>query len=207
MFLMSATSLKLHYEPQFGICIFMDRTGSQVVFSCMCTAHCLTLARVMSWVRCTSTLSFPSPLLLFFVLPYLQLVNRLSQENLMAHLSTFLPALLDAFKNQSSYGARLEFQCHCSVVRPMLVLGQAQQPSSDAAWTAAARSSGQARQRGHIAVGRTRLVARGRRGNMLLVKFELQPIRRIWDTYGVYSHCSNASILMMYLLPYAVILC
>jgi len=100
---MSATSLKLHYEPQFGICIFMDRTGSQVVFSCMCTAHCLTLARVMSWVRCTATLSFTSPLLLFFVLPYLQLVNRLSQENLMAHLSTFLPALLDAFENHSPY--------------------------------------------------------------------------------------------------------
>ena len=69
----------------------------------MCTTHCLTLARVMSWVRCTATLSFPSPLLLFFVLPYLQLVNRLSQENLMAHLSTFLPALLDAFENHSPY--------------------------------------------------------------------------------------------------------
>ena len=81
----------------------MDRTGSQVVFSCTCTAHCLALTRVMSWVRCTATLSFPSPLLLFFVLPYLQLVNRLSQENLMAHLSTFLPALLDAFENHSPY--------------------------------------------------------------------------------------------------------
>ena len=53
----------------------------------------------------------------------------------------------------NEHGARLEFQCHCSVVRPMLVLGQAQQPSSDAAWTAAACSSGQARQWGHIVVG------------------------------------------------------
>jgi len=105
---MSATSLKLHYKPQFGIYIFMDRTGSQVVFSCMCTAHCLTLARVMSWVRCTATLSFPSPLLLFFVLPYLQLVNRLSQENLMAYLSTFLPAVLDAFENHSPYVRKVE---------------------------------------------------------------------------------------------------
>ena len=41
--------------------------------------------------------------MLIFVLPYLQLVNRLSQENLMAHLSTFLPALLDAFENHSPY--------------------------------------------------------------------------------------------------------
>jgi len=90
----------------------------------------------------------------------------------MGNESTFLPALLDAFKNQSSYGARLEFQCHCSVVRPMLVLGQAQQPSSDTAWTAAAWS-GAGRQWVHITVGQTRLVARGRRGNMLLVKFEL----------------------------------
>ncbi|XP_039781035.1 uncharacterized protein LOC120648347 isoform X6 [Panicum virgatum] len=32
-----------------------------------------------------------------------KLVNRLSQENLMAHLSTFLPALLDAFENHSPY--------------------------------------------------------------------------------------------------------
>ena len=102
-FLVSATNLKLDYQPQFGICKFVDRTGSQVVFSCMCTAHCLILARVMSWVRCTATLSFPSPLLLFFVLPYLQLVNRLSQENLMAHLSTFLPALLNAFESHSPY--------------------------------------------------------------------------------------------------------
>jgi len=100
---MSATSFKLDYEPQFGICIFMDRTGSQVVFRCMCTAHCLTLTRVMSWVRRTTTLSFPYRILLIFVLPYLQLVNRLSQENLMAHLSTFLPALLDAFENHSPY--------------------------------------------------------------------------------------------------------
>ena len=40
----------------------------------------------------------------------------------------------------NEHGARLEFQCHCSVVQPMLVLGQAQQPSSDTAWTAAAWS-------------------------------------------------------------------
>ncbi|XP_039839585.1 CLIP-associated protein-like isoform X6 [Panicum virgatum] len=33
----------------------------------------------------------------------LKLVNRLSQENLMAHLSTFFPALLDAFENHSPY--------------------------------------------------------------------------------------------------------
>ncbi|XP_039839552.1 uncharacterized protein LOC120699605 isoform X2 [Panicum virgatum] len=32
-----------------------------------------------------------------------KLVNRLSQENLMAHLSTFFPALLDAFENHSPY--------------------------------------------------------------------------------------------------------
>ena len=149
----------------------MDRTGSQVVFSCTCTAHCLALTHVMSWVRRTTTLSFPYHILLIFVFAACESIVTGNPH--MGNESTFLPALLDAFKNQSSYGARLEFQCHCSVVRPMLVLGQAQRPSSDAAWTAAAWSSGQARQRGHIAVGRTRLVARGRRGNMLLVKFEL----------------------------------
>ena len=69
----------------------------------MCTAHCLTLTHVMSWGRRTTTLSFPYRILLIFVLPYLQLVNRLSQENLMAHLSTFLPTLLDAFENHSPY--------------------------------------------------------------------------------------------------------
>jgi hypothetical protein len=69
----------------------------------MCTASCLTSTRVMSWVKRTATLSFPYRILLIFVLAYLQLVNRLSQENLMAHLSTFLPALLDAFENHSPY--------------------------------------------------------------------------------------------------------
>ena len=39
------------------------------------------------------------------------------------------------------------------------------------------------RPRGCVAVGRSQLVARGRRGNMLPVKFELQPTRLIWDTY------------------------
>jgi len=91
---MSATSLKLHYEPQFCICKFMDRTGTHVVFSCMCTAHCLTLTRVMRLVRRTTTLSFLYRILLIFVLLYLQLVNWLSQENRMAHLSTFLPFFL-----------------------------------------------------------------------------------------------------------------
>ena len=82
----------------------------------------------------------------------------------------------------NEHGARLEFQCHCSVVRPMLVLGQAQQPSSDAAWTAAAWS-GAGKAMGAHHGGQTRLVARGRRGNMLPVMFELQPTRLIWDTY------------------------
>jgi len=74
----------------------------------MCTAHCLILTRVMSWVRHTTTLSFPYRILLIYVLPYLQLVNRLSQENLMAYLSTFLPAVLDAFENHSPYVRKVE---------------------------------------------------------------------------------------------------
>ena len=45
--------------------------------------------------------------MLIFVLPYLQLVNRLSQETLMGNESTFLPALSDAFKNQSSYARKV----------------------------------------------------------------------------------------------------
>ena len=106
---MSATSLKLHYEPQFGICIFMDRIGSQVVFRCMCTAHCLTLTHVMSSVRRTTTLSFPYRILLIFVFAACESIVTGNPH--MGNESTFLPALMDAFKNQSSYGARLEFQC------------------------------------------------------------------------------------------------
>jgi len=37
-----------------------------------------------------------------------KLVNRLSQENLMAYLSTFLPAVLDAFENHSPYVRKVE---------------------------------------------------------------------------------------------------
>ena len=105
MFLMSATSLKLHYEPQFGICIFMDRIGSQVVFRCMCTAHCLTLTRVMSWVRRTTTLSFPYRILLIFVFAACESIVTGNPH--MGNESTFLPALLDAFKNQSSYARKV----------------------------------------------------------------------------------------------------
>ena len=105
MFLMSATSLKLHYEPQFGICIFMDRTGSQVVFRCMCTAHCLTLTHVMSWVRRTTTLSFPYRILLIFVFAACELIVTGNPH--MGNESTFLPALSDAFKNQSSYARKV----------------------------------------------------------------------------------------------------
>jgi len=101
MFLMSATSLKLHYEPQFGICIFMDRTGSQVVFRCMCTAHCLTLTHVMSWVRRTTTLSFPYRILLIFVFAACESIVTGNPH--MGNESTFLPALLDAFENHSPY--------------------------------------------------------------------------------------------------------
>ena len=121
---MSATSLKLRYEPQFGICIFMDRTGSQVVFSCMCTTHCLTVTRVMSWVRRTTTLSFPYRILLIFVLPYLQLVNRLSQENLMAHLSTFLSFFLHflmLLKTTPNMSARLLIHSHFFLQIPSLI--------------------------------------------------------------------------------------
>ncbi|CAN6279616.1 unnamed protein product [Urochloa humidicola] len=40
-----------------------------------------------------------------------KLVIRLSQENLMAHLSTFLPALLDAFENHSPYVRKAVMMC------------------------------------------------------------------------------------------------
>ena len=102
---MSATSLKLHYKPQFGICIFMDRTGSQVVFSCMCTAHYLTLTRVLSWVRRTATLSFAYRILLIFVFAACESIVTGNPH--MGNESTFLPALLDAFKNQSSYARKV----------------------------------------------------------------------------------------------------
>jgi hypothetical protein len=102
---MSATSLKVHYEPQFGICIFMNRTRSQVVFSCMCTAHCLTVTRVMSWVRRTTTLSFPYRILLIFVFAACESIVTGNPH--MGNESTFLPALLDAFKNQSSYARKV----------------------------------------------------------------------------------------------------
>ncbi|KAG2662518.1 hypothetical protein PVAP13_1KG542500 [Panicum virgatum] len=49
-----------------------------------------------------------------------KLVNRLSQENLMAHLSTFLPALLDAFENHSPYVRKAVMVC---VVDTYLKLG------------------------------------------------------------------------------------
>ena len=109
----------------------------------------------------------------------------------------------------NEHGARLEFQCHCSVVRPMLVLGQAQQPSSDAAWTAAACSSGQARQWGHIVVG-PGWWQEG--GAATCSRSSSSSSQHAWYGtpmmgMGVYPHCSNVSILMMYLLPYAVILC
>jgi len=102
---MSATSLKVHYEPQFGICIFMNRTRSQAVFSCMCTAHCLTVTRVMSWVRRTTTLSFPYRILLIFVFAACESIVTGNPH--MGIESTFLPALLDAFKNQSSYARKV----------------------------------------------------------------------------------------------------
>jgi CLIP-associating protein 1/2 len=44
---------------------------------------------------------FPNWILI--ILPLFQLVIRLSEDNLMAHLSPFLPALLDAFENRSPY--------------------------------------------------------------------------------------------------------
>ncbi|CAL4885997.1 unnamed protein product [Urochloa decumbens] len=40
-----------------------------------------------------------------------KLVSRLSQENLKAHLSTFLPALLDAFENHSPYVRKAVMVC------------------------------------------------------------------------------------------------
>ncbi|RCV08910.1 hypothetical protein SETIT_1G364800v2 [Setaria italica] len=49
-----------------------------------------------------------------------KLVIRLSQENLMAHLSTFLPALLDAFENHSPYVRKAVMVC---VVDTYLKLG------------------------------------------------------------------------------------
>ncbi|PUZ78233.1 hypothetical protein GQ55_1G436800 [Panicum hallii var. hallii] len=49
-----------------------------------------------------------------------KLVNRLSQETLMAHLSTFLPALLDAFENHSPYVRKAVMVC---VVDTYLKLG------------------------------------------------------------------------------------
>jgi len=87
-----------------------------------------------------------------------KLVNRLSQENLMAYLSTFLPAVLDAFENHSPYVRKflyrpgkadehcvlLELGCRCTTP----VLGQAGHPSSDTARAGAAWSGGQTRQQG-----------------------------------------------------------
>ncbi|OEL27275.1 CLIP-associated protein [Dichanthelium oligosanthes] len=49
-----------------------------------------------------------------------KLVIRLSQEDLMAHLSTFLPALLDAFENHSPYVRKAVMVC---VVDTYLKLG------------------------------------------------------------------------------------
>nr|CAB3451488.1 unnamed protein product [Digitaria exilis] len=49
-----------------------------------------------------------------------KLVVRLSQESLMAHLSTFLPALLDAFENHSPYVRKAVMVC---VVDTYLKLG------------------------------------------------------------------------------------
>jgi hypothetical protein len=40
---------------------------------------------------------------LISILPSFQLVMRFSEDNLMAHLPTFLPALVDASKNRSPY--------------------------------------------------------------------------------------------------------
>ncbi|XP_062221558.1 CLIP-associated protein-like isoform X2 [Phragmites australis] len=51
-----------------------------------------------------------------------KLVIRLSQENLMAHLSTFLPALLDAFENHSPYVRKAVMVC---LVDTYLKLGPA----------------------------------------------------------------------------------
>ena len=100
-FLLSATSLKLHCEPQSGICIFMDRTGSQVeqhVYNSLSYFDpCYELGETYNY------LIFPISHIANNLCSYLQLVNCLSQENLMAHLSTFLPALLDAFENHSPY--------------------------------------------------------------------------------------------------------
>ncbi|OQU85948.1 hypothetical protein SORBI_3004G344200 [Sorghum bicolor] len=50
----------------------------------------------------------------------LGLVIRLSEDNLMAHLSTFLPALLDAFENHSPYVRKAAMVC---VVDAYLKLG------------------------------------------------------------------------------------
>ncbi|CAD6248990.1 unnamed protein product [Miscanthus lutarioriparius] len=54
-----------------------------------------------------------------------KLVIRLSEDNLMAHLSTFLPALLDAFENRNPYVRKAAMVC---VVDAYLKLGPALLP-------------------------------------------------------------------------------
>ncbi|CAN6252821.1 unnamed protein product [Urochloa humidicola] len=50
-------------------------------------------------------------ILIISINSFSKLVIRLSQENLMAHLSTFLPALLDAFENHSPYVRKAVMVC------------------------------------------------------------------------------------------------
>ena len=81
----------------------------------------------------------------------------------------------------------------CSTVWPTPVLGQARQPSSDIARAATAWSAGQAGPWGRVTVGSVTVVARGQRGNRLLVELELKlkhsderrPARQIcsWTCY------------------------
>ncbi|KAG2637926.1 hypothetical protein PVAP13_2NG555100 [Panicum virgatum] len=74
----------------------------------------------------------------------------------MAHLSTFLPALLDAFENHSPY------------------FRKARHPSSDVARAAEAWSGDRQGNRGCIVAGRSLLMARGRCGNMFQHERELK---------------------------------
>ena len=67
-----------------------------------------------------------------------------------------------------------------------LVLGQVRQPSSDAAQAAVAWSGRQSRPQGCIMVGWSRLVVRGRRGNMLLVELELKHMSASQHRYPLY---------------------
>ena len=128
----------------------------------------------------------------------------------MGNESTFLPALLDAFKNQSSYGARLEFQCTVAWSGQCWCLGRHNSPAQTQHGPLRPGAVGW---QGNG--GTSRWVGPGwwqEGGAATCSRSSSSSSQHAWYGtpmmgMGVYPHCSNVSILMMYLLPYAVILC